>query len=65
MSNKSFSPQDVAAISGKALTTVMTWIRAKKLPAKRVKSYAIDGGDLREFLLKQADLGKGKIPKRK
>jgi hypothetical protein len=58
MSNKTFTPEQVAAISGKALTTVMTWIRAKKLKAKRTRSYSIDGGELREFLLKEATEGK-------
>jgi hypothetical protein len=52
--SKSFTPEDVAALSGKASTTVMSWIRTKKLKAKRIKSYSIQGSDLRDFLLKQA-----------
>ena len=31
----------------------MRWIRTKKLKAKKVRGYAIDGADVREFLLAQ------------
>ena len=59
MSSKTFNPEEVAALSGLTVATVLTWIRAKKLKAKKVKGYAIDGADVREFLLAQAS-SKGK-----
>jgi hypothetical protein len=53
---KSFTPEDVAALSCKELTTVMTWIRAKKLPAKGKRSYSIEADAVRDFLRKQETL---------
>jgi hypothetical protein len=54
MSSKTFSPQEVADLSDLKVATVLTWIRAKKLKAKNVRGYAIDGAEVRGFLLAQA-----------
>jgi hypothetical protein len=48
---KTFNPEDIAALSGLTVATVMHWIRKKRLPARRIRSYAIDGAAVREFLL--------------
>jgi hypothetical protein len=55
---KDFTPADVAAISGKALTTVLTWIRAKKLKAHKARGYVVNAEDLRDFLLKEVSEGR-------
>lgn len=57
---KDFSPQDVAAISGRAVSTILNWIRKKKLKAHKVKSYAVSAEDLRLFLLQEASEGRVK-----
>jgi excisionase family DNA binding protein len=54
MSSKTFNPEEVAALSGLTLATVLRWIRKRKLPARRVRSYAIDGAAVGEFLISQA-----------
>jgi hypothetical protein len=48
-----FTPADCAALSGKAVSTILDWIRKKKLKAHKVKGYAVSAEDLREFLLKE------------
>lgn len=52
--SKTFSPQDVADLSGLKVATVLTWIRAKKLKAHRVRGYVVAAADVRDFLLAQA-----------
>jgi hypothetical protein len=54
MSSKTFNPEEVAALSGLTVATVLTWIRAKKLKAKKIRGYAIDGAAVRESLFAQA-----------
>jgi excisionase family DNA binding protein len=54
MTGKKFTPEEVASLSGLAVTTVLTWIRAKKLKAKRTRGYQIAASDVRTFLLAQA-----------
>jgi hypothetical protein len=49
----SYSPEDVAAISGKAVSTILAWIRKKKLKAHRARGYVVSAEDLRDFLLKE------------
>jgi hypothetical protein len=53
---KDFSTQDVAQICGLTERTIIKKIHKKQLKARRVRSYAIDGEDLRQFLLKQGRL---------
>jgi Helix-turn-helix domain len=55
---KDFTPTDVAAISGKAITTVLTWIRAKRLKAHKARGYVVNAEDLRKFLLTEASEGR-------
>ena len=55
---KDFTPEDVAAISGEAITTVLTWIRAKKLKAHKARGYVVSADELRDFLLKVASEGR-------
>jgi hypothetical protein len=38
MTEKKFTPEDVATLSGLTVPTIMSWIRAKKLKAKRTRS---------------------------
>ena len=52
--SKTFNPEEVAALSGLTVATILQWIRAKKLKAKKVRGYAIDGAEVRGFLLAQA-----------
>jgi hypothetical protein len=52
--SSTFKPEEVAALSGLTVATILHWIRAKKLKAKKVRGYAIDGAAVREFLLAQA-----------
>jgi hypothetical protein len=54
MNSKKFTPEDLAVLSGLTVPTIMHWIRKKKLKAKRVRSYAIDGAAVGEFLISQA-----------
>jgi hypothetical protein len=51
---KDFTPEDVAAISGRAVSTILAWIRKKKLKAHRARGYVVSAEDLRDFLLKEA-----------
>jgi hypothetical protein len=55
--NKTFTPEQVAAIAGVTVPTVMQHIRRKSLKARRVRSYAIDGQAVKDFILKQETLG--------
>jgi hypothetical protein len=55
---KDFTPEDVAAISGKAVSTILAWIRAKKLKAHKARGYVVSAEDLRDFLLKEACEGR-------
>jgi hypothetical protein len=55
---KSFTPEDLAAIAGVSLATVMRHIRRKSIKVRRVKSYSIDGDQVREFLVKQETVAK-------
>jgi Helix-turn-helix domain len=50
---KDFTPQDVAALSGRAVSTILQWIRSKKLKAHKARGYVVSAEDLREFLLKE------------
>jgi Helix-turn-helix domain len=52
---KDFTPQDVAALSGRAVSTILQWIRSKKLKAHKARGYVIAADDVLEFLLKQAE----------
>jgi Helix-turn-helix domain len=52
---KDFSPQDVAQICGLTERTIIKKIHKKKLKARRVRSYAIDGEEVKRFLLEQAN----------
>jgi hypothetical protein len=54
MNSKTFNPNEVAALSGLTVATIMQWIRKKKLKAHKVRGYAIEGADVRVFLLAQA-----------
>jgi hypothetical protein len=56
--SKRFTVEDVAEISGLTKATIISKIRKKLLQARRTRSYSIQGSDLREFLLKQATVGK-------
>jgi hypothetical protein len=58
MSNHKFTPDQVAAIAGVSLATVMRHIRRKTIKVRRVRSYSIDGDQVKEFLVKQATVGK-------
>jgi hypothetical protein len=61
---KDFSPQDIATISGLTERTIIKKILKKLLKAKRVKSYAIDGEEVKRFLLELAAITKAG-PKKK
>jgi Helix-turn-helix domain len=50
---KDFTPQDVAALSGRAVSTILQWIRSKKLKAHKARGYVVSAEDLRDFLLKE------------
>jgi hypothetical protein len=50
---KDFSPQDVAQICGLTERTIIKKIHKKQLKARRVRSYVIDGEELKRFLLEQ------------
>jgi hypothetical protein len=54
MSGKKFTSEDLAALSGLTVATIMHWIRKRKLPARRVRSYAMDAASVRKFLISQA-----------
>jgi Helix-turn-helix domain len=54
MSSKTYTPEDLAAISGFTVPTIMRWIRKKKLPARRTRGYTIAAENVREFLILQA-----------
>ena len=58
--SKSFTVEDVAELSGLTKATIVQKIRNKLLKAKRMRSYSIDGDQVREFLLKQATVKGGK-----
>jgi hypothetical protein len=57
---KDFSPQDIAQICGLTERTVIKKIHKKHLKARRVKSYAIDGEEVKRFLLELAKAGRKK-----
>jgi hypothetical protein len=54
ISTKTFSPEDLASLSGLTVPTIMYWIRKKKLKAKKVRGYQISAADVAAFLLAQA-----------
>jgi excisionase family DNA binding protein len=54
MNSKTFNPEEVAALSGLTVATILRWIRKKKLKAKRVRGYVISAEDVAIFLLVQA-----------
>ncbi len=54
MTERKYTPEDLAAISGFTVATVMSWIRKKKLQAKRTRRYLINAEDMRTFLLGRA-----------
>jgi excisionase family DNA binding protein len=58
MNTQEFSIEQVAAITGLAVTTIRKWIKRKVLPANRTRGYVITAEDLRVFLLKQPTICK-------
>jgi hypothetical protein len=51
MSKRKFTVADVAEISGLTTATIIKKIHKKQLKARRVRSYAIDGKEVKRFLL--------------
>lgn len=63
MRSNTFTPEEVAALSGLTVATVMRWIGKRKLPAHRVRSYAIDAAAVRDFLAQHGAKAKAQKPK--
>jgi hypothetical protein len=53
MSN-TFKPEEVAALAGLTVPTILHHIRKKGLKAKKVRSYQISAADVAAFLIAQA-----------
>jgi hypothetical protein len=51
MSKRKFTVEDVGEISGLTTATIIKKIHKKQLKARRVRSYAIDGDEVKRFLL--------------
>jgi hypothetical protein len=51
MSKRKFTVEDVSEISGLTTATIIKKIHRKQLKARRVRSYAIDGEEVKRFLL--------------
>jgi predicted site-specific integrase-resolvase len=58
MSNKQLNAEQVAAMTGLAVSSVLRWIRRGELKAKRTEGYVIQAEDVRSFMLKQPLLSK-------
>jgi predicted site-specific integrase-resolvase len=64
MSNQELNAEQVAAMTGLAVSSVLRWIRRGELKAGRTGGYVIQAADVRSFMLKQPSLSKAGRPKK-
>jgi excisionase family DNA binding protein len=54
MTKRKFTVEDAAEIAGLTTATIIKKIHKKQLKARRVRTYAIDGEEVKRFLLELA-----------
>jgi excisionase family DNA binding protein len=64
MSNKELNAEQVAAMTGLAVSSILRWIRRGELRAVRNNSYVIKAEDVKDFMLRQASLSKAGRPRK-